>query len=190
MEPLNDTFELEPGQLDPWVREHLGRRVVVAGFTMALPARAPGGTAVRADAAPQPLIDALSAYGEIWILWAAPGATLDEALGRAAAHDADAVLIWLPDSPGVPPAAPDAAPAPIATALRSIIAAADGLGLRDRALLALIGPGVTRAHARRFGFEDGFDADVPPARIATALARAAVARDEFACKGSSPPCYL
>jgi hypothetical protein len=190
MDPANEATDLEPGQLDPWLREHLGRRVVVAGFSMSLLEQTPEGAAALAGAAPEPLVADLSAYGEIWVVWAAAGTPCDDALGRAAAHDADALLIWLPEASDLPPATPDAAPAPIAGTLRAIVAAADALGLRDRALLALVGPGATRTFARRLGFEDGFGASVSPAHVATALARAAVARAEFARHGRSPPCYL
>jgi hypothetical protein len=49
---------------------------------------------------------------------------------------------------------------------------------------------MTRAAARRCGFEDGFAVDQPLVAALTILAREAVTRAAYRRYGSSPPCYL
>jgi hypothetical protein len=130
-----------------------------------------------------------------------------DALGRAAALDADALLIWVPGTEtaeasagmdaevdanvsrdtdpsggGVPPWA-----VPV---LRALMGAADAEGLHDRAVMLLVGRGASRGLARALGYDDGFGMDAPAALVATAAAEGALTAARLRHGGSSPPCYL
>jgi hypothetical protein len=70
-----------------------------------------------------------------------------------------------------------------------VLDALEAVGLRDRWVPMLVGPAVTRGHAHRLGYDDGF-APTPIGVLAVALARAGVANEEYRRHGSSPPCYL
>ena len=72
----------------------------------------------------------------------------------------------------------------------ALLERAEALGLRDRSLVALIGPQVTRDLAHRLLFEEGYPATMPTAQLLWSLAQEAIARDELRRRGSSPPCYL
>jgi hypothetical protein len=190
-EEIDAAQALEPDLLDSWLRRRLGRRLVVAGLTLT-PGQAPthdNGTS-GGDAEPEIFSAALSTYRELWVVWAPTGTRLDDALAHAAAHDADALLVWLPGAAGSPDGEPGVPPAPTVQALRTLLEAAESLGLRDRCMLALAGPGASRVVARRLGFDDGFGLDVTPAQVAAVCAREAVSRAEFPRSSSSPPCYL
>lgn len=106
-------------------------------------------------------------------------ASAEAGLAEAARQDAEIVLVWL--------AADDAREA---AAAADLLDRAEGMGLRDRTVLALIGPNVTRDLAHRLLFEEGYPASTPSAELLWSLAREAIARDELRRRGSSPPCYL
>jgi hypothetical protein len=72
----------------------------------------------------------------------------------------------------------------------AVLDAAEGRNLFERMLIALYGAGVTRAIARKLGYEDGFAPDLPLADALAILAREAVTREAYRRYGSSPPCYL
>ena len=175
---------LEPAALDSWLREQLGRRMVMVGVSLAPPA--PSGAPPRLAAPPAKLLAGLSAYAEVWVRWSDMGTTLSAALRDAAQYDADVVLAWL-GSPHVTEPAPDDWPC---RAVAALIGEADDLNLRDRCVFALAGPAASRTLARQMGCDEGFAPDTPLAQIAGILARESVARDEFRRTGSSPPCYL
>lgn len=182
-----DESVLEPAALDAWLRAQLGRRLAVTGITLMLPAGtspAPPGAVAAAGAPPAALRDALGQYGEIWLRWLPSGTRLDEAAIRAAAGDADVLLVWL--DPTGAPGAPVGWPERPLTALHDALA---NLSLRDDCVLAIGGVGASRSLARRLGYDDGFAVEAP-AVIATTLAREALALAAVRGGGSSPPCYL
>lgn len=123
------------------------------------------------------LTERLTSSDEVQTLPSA--ASAEAGLAEAARQDAEIVLVWL--------AADDAQEVASATAL---LERADAMGLRDRTVLALIGPTVTRDLAHRLLFEEGYPASTPTAQLLWSLAREAIARDELRRRGSSPPCYL
>lgn len=179
---------LEPDALDAWLRAQLGRRLAVTGITLVPLAGSspdPSGTVAAAGVPPAALRDALGQYGEIWLRWLPSGTRLDEAAIRAAAGDADVLLVWL--DPTGAPSAPVGWPERPLTALHDALA---NLSLRDDCVLAIGGAGASRSLARRLGYDDGFAVVAPAALIATTLAREALALAAVRGGGSSPPCYL
>ena len=166
---------LAPAALDVWLRERLGRQMVVA--------------VVAAGAQPESALarieQGIARYGEVRLLGRIATLDHDDAqlaalIAELAPLDPDAVLV-------VSATAADAARQWAVWAL----AACERAGLRDRAFVTLLAPGEgVRTQARTLGFEDGFALDVPLATLLAALAREAVAYDELRRRGSSPPCYL
>jgi len=163
--------------LDDWLRRQLGRRVnlvVIAAEAAALR---------QVDE----LISELASYSELRVIHPRTqvadqeGNVAQETLQRAAQEDADAILIWTER----PLDAEDAA-----SRLQHWLAEAEGLGLCDRAFIALIGSHVTRKSARGLGYEDGIPSATTSLQCATLVANEAIARDELRRRGSSPPCYL
>ncbi|HKB47662.1 MAG TPA: hypothetical protein VKC57_08200 [Ktedonobacterales bacterium] len=166
---------LAPAALDVWLRERLGRQMVVA--------------VVAAGAQPESALarieQGVGRYGEVRLLGRIVTLDRDDAqlaalIAALAPLDPDAMLI---------------VSTTITDATRQwdvrALAACERAGLRDRAFVALLAPGEgMRAQARALGFEDGFALDVPLATLLAALAREAVAHDELHQRGSSPPCYL
>jgi hypothetical protein len=90
------------------------------------------------------------------------------------------VLLWLAETPT------DARPAPLAAFLDY----AEAAGVRDDAVIALVGPGASRMLARRMGCDEGFSGGEATEVIVSRLVREALAREELRRTGSSPPCYL
>ncbi|HEY7983483.1 MAG TPA: hypothetical protein VID73_04905 [Ktedonobacterales bacterium] len=189
-----DELALAPEALDAWLRAELGRRLAITGVTLVAPRATPPeppaappdsrGVLALAGAAPTALPAALAEYAEIWLRWLPAGARLDEAAIRAAAGDADALLVWL---------APTGTETPTGWPERTLAALHDALAnlsLRDGCVLALGGAGASRALARRLGYDDGFAPEAPAGAIATTLAREALALAAVRGGGSSPPCYL
>ncbi len=194
----NDSTAARPA-LDARLRAELGRRLTV----VALYAPAQGDeqdelfTAFQAE---------IAKYQEVWLRVVevgAPGAdarspteAAAEAAVRAALQaDADAVLVWrMAGADGAAPGATSVAQAMAARWRRDFPAVAERLALFEQATLALIGADVTRADARRQGYEDGFALTEPLAAPTHAallrLAAEALARVEYQRRGSSPPCYL
>lgn len=153
--------------IDGLLRWQLGRRMTVCLLALA-------DTHAEENAA---LTERLTSIAEIRVLPLAP--SVEEGLRQAAQADAEIVLVWLATDTEREVAA--------ATAL---LERAEALGLRDRSLVALIGPDVTRDLSHRLLFEEGYPASTPTARLLWSLAREAIARDELRRRGSSPPCYL
>jgi hypothetical protein len=161
--------------LDAWLRERLGRQMVVA--------------VVAAGAQPESALarieQGVGRYGEVRLLGRTVTLDRDDAqlatlIAALAPLDPDAMLI-------VSTTITDAARQ---WAVRAL-AACERAGLRDHAFVALLAPGEgMRAQARALGFEDGFALDAPLAILLAALARETVAHDELHQRGSSPPCYL
>lgn len=155
---------LAPAAPDTWLREQLGRQMVVAVVA----------AGAQAESALARIEQGTARHGEVRLLGRT--ATFDRDDARLAALIAE-----------LAPLDPDAARQ---WAVRAL-AACERAGLRDRAFVALVAPGEgVRAQARALGFEDGFALDVPLATLLAALAREAVAHDELRRRGSSPPCYL
>ena len=173
------SLELTPGRLDSTLRVRLGRRLVIIGLTP--PAAPPvAGAAPVLGAPPAEFVRALEPYDEVWVRWLAGGTALDQALTHAALHEADVVLLWLAAVPT------EERPA----ALVAFLEHAEAAGARDQAVIALVGPGASRALAHRLGFDEGFGAEDTPGHVVSALAGEALAREQLRRTGSSPPCYL
>lgn len=179
---------LEPAALDAWLRQHLGRRMTVVGLSLPATRPAAGWATVVLDDAPSLLVAALAEYGELWVLWAAAGATPRDALTDAATHDADVMLVWLPRPADGPTGGTLDSWA--AEMVQTLVAEMDASGQRDRCVVALVGPGASRALARQLGCDDGFGPELGPADIVTTLAQEAATQEEFRLRGQSPPCYL
>lgn len=103
---------------------------------------------------------------------------LAETLARVAQRDPDALLVC--DDGGDDTQAWRAA----------LLNAAEERNLFERVEITLAAAGMTRASARRRGFEDGFATDQPLVAALAILAREAVTRAAYRRYGSSPPCYL
>jgi hypothetical protein len=193
-----ETLELAPAALDGWLRGRLGRPLVVIGLTLSTDAPLTDRGLPMLGDPPRRFIEGLEPYHEEWVRWMAAGMTLDAALAYTAAQEADTLLIWVPQAPVGAPAQSGAPPSEgegtdtdwLTRTLSELVGLTDAQNLRDRCVLMLVGPGASRELAHRLGFDDGFAATTPLARIATALAKEAVARDELRRTGSSPPCYL
>ena len=170
---MSDTPTTEPlsvseqSAIDGLLRWQLGRRMTVCLLALS--------DAHRDEITA--LTERLTRIEEIQIM--PPAASAEEGLGAAARQDAEIALVWL--------AANDAMELTAATAL---LERADAMGLRDRSLVALIGPAVTRDLAHKLRYEEGYPATMPTAQLLWSLAREAIARDELRRRGSSPPCYL
>jgi hypothetical protein len=170
--------EVSPPALDSWLRQQLGRRLVVIGLS--LPAATPSGGEIMLDAPPADFIRELERFEEVWVRWLAAGTLVDQALTRAALHEGDVVLLWLADEPSDPRPA----------ALAAFLEHAEAAGARDEAVTALVGPGASRELARRLGCNEGFAPTEAPGVVISQLAREVVTMDELRRRGSSPPCYL
>jgi hypothetical protein len=132
---------LAPAALDAWLRERLGRQMVVA--------------VVAAGAQPESALarieQGVGRYGEVRLL------------GRTVTLDRDDAQL-APSIAALAPLDPDAmliVSTTITDATRQwdvrALAACERAGLRDRSFVALLAPGEgTRAQARALGFEDGF----------------------------------
>lgn len=189
--------EARTAELDAWLREHLERRLVAAGLTLTL---AGDGTTGEP---PAPWLAGLAAYGEVRARWIPAGIALADGLRRAAEQDPDVLLCWMEaaDTTEVTEVT-EAGDTATATAtgedveehahamLARLVAHADDLGLRERCVIAVVGPAVTQARARRAGCDAGFAPVTPLAQVMAALARDVAGREAFRRGGSSPPCYL
>ena len=172
-------LETLPDDLDSWLREHLGRRMVVVGLTLpTTPSQAHD--VVRLGQPPSEFLRALEPYDEVWVRWLTAGTVVDQSLTHAALHEGDAVLLWLTEPPS------EARP----RALVAFLDHAEAAGVRDEAVTALVGPGASRELAHRLGFEEGFAPADSPGHIASELAREVLALEATRRGGSSPPCYL
>ncbi|HLY31443.1 MAG TPA: hypothetical protein VKQ36_10460, partial [Ktedonobacterales bacterium] len=175
--------------LDQWLRTQLGRRLNLVILRVE----------AQTSAAWEALVAEANRYREVYLITSdqpggedsAPVARLEyweRAIKQAMQHDPDALLVWYE--------APDEAEGgENANWPQAVVQVADALNIFDRTMLALSGPGVTRASARRRGFEDGFPvgAEMPQADVfamLATLARIALDREMYRRRGSSPPCYL
>jgi beta-lysine 5,6-aminomutase beta subunit len=172
-------LDAAPDTLDSWLRQHLGRSLVVIGMSLPVTVSRPGG-AVVLGAPPVDYVRALEEYEELAPRWLAAGTLVDQALTHAALHEADVLLLWLADAPA------DARPAPLVAFLDH----AEAAGAREEAVIALVGPGASHELAHRLGFDDGFAPADPPGEVVSRLAHEVLALEELRRKGSSPPCYL
>jgi hypothetical protein len=166
---------LAPAALDTWLRERLGRQMVVAVVA----------AGAQSEFAVARIEQGIAYYGEVRLLRRTVTLDGDDAqlaalVAKLTPLDPDAVLV-------ISTTAVDAARQ---WAVRAL-ATCERAGLRDRAFVALLAPdeGI-RAQARVFGFEDGFALDLQLATLLAVVAREAVAHDELRRRGSSPPCYL
>ncbi len=166
----------DAAQLNAWLDSALGRTLTVVTLR-----RAGGDGATlagwRAEAGAFPLVRLIEEAH-------ADGESLPQTLTRIAQRDPDALLVCDAD---------DAAEAEPDRAQRwrvAVVDAAEGLNLFERSLIALVGAGMTRAAARKLGFEDGFALERPLGEALSILAREAVTRENYRRYGSSPPCYL
>lgn len=157
----------ERAAIDELLRGQLGRRMKVSLLAL---------TDTHTDEVAA-LTEQLMSIDEAQVLPFA--ASAEAGLAEAARQDAEIMLVWL--------AADDAREAATAA---DLLDRAEAMGLRDRTVLALIGPTVTRDLAHRLLFEEGYPASTPLAQLLWSLAREAIARDELRRRGSSPPCYL
>jgi len=157
----------EVAALNAWLDAQLGRPLVLLALRRAGNDRLAGW---RAQIAQFPLVtlDELVVGDE----------PLAETLAQVAQRDPDTLLVC--DDAG------DATRAWRAALLNT----AEGRNLFERVEITLVADGMTRAIARRCGFEDGFAADQPLAATVAILAREAVTRAAYRRYGSSPPCYL
>jgi hypothetical protein len=168
-----DTSAAEPlaaserAALDELLRAQLGRRMTVCLLAL---------TPTHGDDLAM-LARRLAESDEIRVI--TPATSAEEGLLEAVRQDAEVVLIWL---------AADETSERATTAL--LLERADALGLRDRSVLAAIGPSMTRALAHHLLFEEGYAISMPTGQLLHSLAREAIARDELRRRGSSPPCYL
>ncbi len=169
----SDVAEMD--ELTERIRTELGRQLVV----VMLPA--PEGTGDELDRFSQRLRE----LPEVRVAEVAPldaraaRRDIERALAEVATQDPDALLVWTggPDAPGE-------------QWRINVLGEAERQGICDQCLVALAGADVTRARARKLGYEDGYSPDTPVLELARALLREALARDEFRRRGSSPPCYL
>lgn len=178
-----DDLAAEPGpaELDAWLRMQLERPVRAVGLSVAI------GEDALTGPPPVAWLAGTAAYDEWHVRWMPAGVDGAEALRRAAEQDADVLFCWLAGT-----AAPDGETDEdrVRGVLERLVARADRLGLRDRCVIALIGPAASRERARRAGCDAGFAPATPLARVLAELAREVAGREEFCRGGSSPPCYL
>ncbi|HLZ24250.1 MAG TPA: hypothetical protein VKQ30_19225 [Ktedonobacterales bacterium] len=170
--PQDDTLPADPAALAALVRERLSRRMIVAVLA---PPEGPTNDLLA-------LADALATFPGARVAYEQVLTDLETFLTRLHSLGPDVVLVGAVEA---------SAPAPVEHPWHQrVFTIADRIGLCDRSFVALVGPYVTRPSARTAGFEDGFPLDTPIDKLLPALAREALARDEFRRQGSSPPCYL
>jgi hypothetical protein len=171
--PGPDAAPHDAAAVDARLRRELGRRMTLA---MVAPVYPPGADVAEVAAR-------LAAYSEVRLLLEAardPADSRDIAalLATLGRHDPDVMLICAGAAEGAGEWA------------AKVLSVADGIGLRDRSVVALFGAGITTRRARALGYEDGFPLDTPLADLMRLLVRETLARDEARRRGSSPPCYL
>ena len=183
--------EPSPAELDAWLGERLERPLLAVGLTLAVGSGAETGGATATELvtgdSPAQWLAACAPYAELHLRWLPTGLRLDDALRRAAEQDADLLCCWLDGSPAPSVAQGDD---PARGPLTRLVARAENLGLRDRCVIALIGPAASQERARRAGCDAGFAPGTPLAHMLAELAREVAGRDAFRRGGSSPPCYL
>lgn len=171
-------------EINTQLRLELGRRMTITLLDV------PGGGGVAFDE----LLAALAAYPEVRVLVVRPGheqdaQALEVMLAEALREGVDALLVWT-DGEATAGDKGDHACSPGECWVRLVESVAERLLLFDHCFIALIGKGVSRAEARKLGFEDGFGSEAPMIELMRALVRETLAREVFGRRGSSPPCYL
>jgi hypothetical protein len=184
-EDMPESPALDTGSVDlsTWLRLELARRVSIVLV-------APPG---HPDDAFLALSARLAEHPDVLTIVVAPASTKSEEAERAmvegARLDPDAVLVGL--AAGSPSEQlSDSAAVPAIKWPRDLLKVADRMGLRDRAVFALVGDRMTRETARRMGYEDGFSVYTSAHDLVAALACEAIARERARRRGSSPPCYF
>lgn len=165
----------DPAQFTDWLDEALGRPMLI----VALRRTDAGGDDPLSDWRAQ-----LGAYPGVRLLVKEIGDAPDAAmLARIAQFDPDVLLVCenARDAGGA---------ATVGDWRAAILAAAESLNLFEHMMLGWYGAGVTRAAARKSGYEDGFAPDQPLPDVLAILAREAIGRETYRRHGSSPPCYL
>ncbi|HEU0028134.1 MAG TPA: hypothetical protein VFQ25_13555 [Ktedonobacterales bacterium] len=168
----------DPAQFTDWLDEALGRPMLIVALRRGGPSMNGGDDPLAGWRAQ------LGAYPGVRLLVQEVGDAPDaEALARIAQLGPD-VLLVCEDANSADGAATSGA------WRAAILDVAEGLNLFERMLLAWYGAGVTRAMARKSGYEDGFAPDQPLVDALAILAREAIGRETYRRHGSSPPCYL
>ncbi|MGZ6283358.1 MAG: hypothetical protein ACXWQ5_08685 [Ktedonobacterales bacterium] len=176
--------ELDDVAINTQLRLELGRRM-----TIALLNSPTGGGAVLDE-----LLAALAAYPEVRVLIVRPehgqdAQALEVTLAEVQREGADSLLVWT-DGEATAADKGDHACSPAERWVRLVESVAERLLLFDRCFIALIGEGVSRAGARKLGYEDGFASETPVTELVRTLVRETLAREASGRRGSSPPCYL
>lgn len=166
-----ESQDLDFVELNLQLRLELGRRMTVA--LLDLPS---GGGAAFGE-----LLARLAAYPEVRVLVVRPehahdGHALEVALAEVLRDGADALLVWTDDVARADDHN-DSASSPAEQWARLVLSVAERLQIFDRCFMALIGEGVSRAGARRLGFEEGFDSEAPVIELMRTLVREALARE-------------
>lgn len=158
----------DPEACDEWIRARIGRRALIA----------------CAPDIPSTLTDRLGRCQELRVAplpSAAPSDTAREAaLTDVLRSDPHVLLLWV-DEPSS--GERDAL-------ARRLNLVCERAGALDLCFVALLGPGMTRALARSYLFEDGFDPTVDESALLRAILLQAAAREQARRNGSSMPCYL
>lgn len=176
--------DMDAVEINTQLREELGRRMTIALLDM------PGGGGVAFDE----LRAALERYPEVRVLVVRPeqnqdAQALEAMLVEVSQEGADSLLVWT-NGEATEGNKGDHACSPAEHWIRLVESIAERLLLFDRCFIALIGEGVSRAGARKLGYEDGFASEAPVVHLMRALVRETLAHEVFGRRGSSPPCYL
>lgn len=184
--PLADPSNEDLGdvEINAQLRLELGRRMTIALLD------APGGGGAGFDE----LLARLAIYPEVRVLVVRSERKQDEQalegmLAEVLREGADSLLVWT-NGEATAVNKGDHACSPTENWVRLVESVAERLLLFDRCFIALIGEGVSRAGARKLGFEDGFASEAPVAEMVRVLVRETLAREAYGRRGSSPPCYL
>lgn len=176
--------DMDAVEINAQLRLALGRRMTIALLDT------PGGGGAAFDE----LRAALEEYPEVRVLVVRPEHTqdaqaLEAALVEVSREGADSLLVWT-NGEATEGDKGDHACSPAEHWVRLVESVAERLLLFDHCFIALIGEGVSRAGARKLGYEDGFASEAPVVQLMRALVRETLAREAYSRRGSSPPCYL
>lgn len=172
-QPFDTIHESRPeigdaANVDAWIRAHVGRQIV-AGCSHDIP---------------ETFVARLRRYTELRVA-PLPSALVDEARIEAGVAsfmrlDPHILLFWV-----------DATTTePVTEWASRLYRVCERVGALDLCLVALVGPAMTRAVARRLSFEEGFAEEVDEAALIGEIVAQAATREDARRRGSSPPCYL